>query len=45
MSKCPHCGAEIQFSSKSKKVHCEYCGSAILEINLKSWTFSSFDEY
>lgn len=27
MSKCPHCGAEVQYSVKKKKVHCEYCGS------------------
>ena len=27
MSKCPHCGAEVQYKPNTKKVHCEYCGS------------------
>ena len=27
MSKCPNCGAEIQFKAKTQLVHCEYCGS------------------
>ena len=27
MSKCPHCGAEVQYKPDTKKVHCEYCGS------------------
>ena len=27
MSKCPHCGAEVQYKPETKKVHCEYCGS------------------
>ena len=27
MSKCPHCGAEVQYKPELKKVHCEYCGS------------------
>jgi DNA-directed RNA polymerase subunit RPC12/RpoP len=27
MSKCPHCGAEVEFKAKSKQVHCDYCGS------------------
>ncbi len=39
---CPNCGAVVKTLGDK---HCEYCGSAILEINLKSWTFSSFDEY
>ena len=38
MSKCPHCGAEIQFSPKSKKVHCEYCGSDFNPKELKEET-------
>lgn len=27
MSKCPHCGAEVQFQPGTQLVHCEYCGS------------------
>lgn len=27
MSKCPHCGAEVEYKVKSKTVHCDYCGS------------------
>ena len=27
MSKCPHCGAEVQYKPDTKKVHCEYCNS------------------
>ncbi len=27
MSKCPHCGAEVQYSPKDHVIHCDYCGS------------------
>ncbi len=27
MSKCPHCGAEVQFLPSDQLVHCSYCGS------------------
>ena len=27
MSKCPHCGGEIQFSVEKQKVYCNYCGA------------------
>ena len=27
MSKCPHCGAEVQYSPEKHVVHCDYCGS------------------
>ena len=27
MSKCPHCGAEVEFKPGTKKLHCDYCGS------------------
>ena len=29
MSKCPHCGAEVQYSPKDHLVVCDYCGSKI----------------
>lgn len=41
-SNCPNCGAAI--SSLGHKT-CEYCGSAINDVNLKSWAFSSYKEY
>ena len=27
MSKCPNCGAEIEFDAGAQQVHCSYCGS------------------
>lgn len=27
MSKCPNCGADIEFKAKDQHVHCPYCGS------------------
>ncbi len=39
---CPNCGAVI--TSLGHKF-CEYCGTAIKEINLKAWAFSSYEEY
>ncbi len=39
---CPNCGAVIK--SLGHK-YCEYCGTAIKEINLKAWAFSSYKEY
>ena len=39
---CPNCGAVIKkLGSKS----CDYCGSDLKEINLKTWAFSSYEEY
>lgn len=39
---CPNCGASI---TNLGHKHCDYCGSSIKEINLKSWAFSSYEEY
>ena len=39
---CPNCGAAI--STLGHK-YCEYCGTGIKEVNLKSWEFSSYEEY
>lgn len=39
---CPNCGAVIK--SLGHK-YCEFCGSEIKDINLKTWTFSYYDEY
>ncbi len=39
---CPNCGAVIK--SLGHK-YCEYCGTAIKEVNLKAWAFSSYKEY
>lgn len=39
---CPNCGAVI---SNLGHKFCEYCGTAIKEINLKAWAFSSYEEY
>ena len=39
---CPNCGAAISCLGHK---HCEYCGTAIKEVNLKSWEFSSYEEY
>lgn len=39
---CPNCGAAI--SSLGHKF-CEYCGTAVKEVNLKSWEFSSYEEF
>ncbi len=39
---CPNCGAVIK--SLGHK-YCDYCGTAIKEINLKAWAFSSYKEY
>ncbi|MGN0438236.1 MAG: zinc ribbon domain-containing protein [Lachnospiraceae bacterium] len=38
---CPNCGAPI--SSLGAK-HCAYCGTAIIEINIHSWSFSNITE-
>lgn len=38
---CPNCGAPI--SSLHTKF-CEYCGSGIVEINVKAWSFSNIEE-
>ena len=39
---CPNCGASI--SSLGHKF-CEYCGTGVKEVNLKSWEFSSYEEF
>ncbi len=38
---CPNCGAVI--STLGQK-HCEYCGTAIVELNIKAWTWVSVEE-
>lgn len=38
---CPNCGAPI--SSLGAKV-CEYCGTAIVELNIHAWNFSHIEE-
>lgn len=38
---CPNCGAPI--STLGAK-HCEYCGSGIVELNIKAWTFNNIEE-
>lgn len=39
---CPNCGAVISMLGQKQ---CKYCGSAVREINLKAWAFSSYEEY
>lgn len=39
---CPNCGAVI---TNLGHKFCEYCGTAVKEINLKAWAFSSYEEY
>lgn len=39
---CPNCGASIKTLGHK---YCDYCGSAIKEINLKSWELSSYEEF
>lgn len=38
---CPNCGAPL--SSLGAKV-CEYCGTPVVEINIRAWTFSNVEE-
>ncbi|MBQ9984595.1 MAG: zinc ribbon domain-containing protein [Lachnospiraceae bacterium] len=38
---CPNCGAPI--SALGAKF-CEYCGSGIVELNIKAWTFNNIEE-
>ena len=38
---CPNCGAPL--SSLGAKV-CEYCGTPIIEYNIRTWTFSHVEE-
>ncbi len=42
VTNCPNCGAVIKGLGHK---YCEYCGTAIKEINLKAWTFSNYEEY
>lgn len=39
---CPNCGATIKALGHK---YCEYCGTTIKEVNLKSWEFSSYEEF
>ena len=38
---CPNCGAAITTLGEK---HCEYCGTAIQEINLNAWSFNAVRE-
>lgn len=38
---CPNCGAAISMLGAK---HCEYCGCAIIEINIHAWTFHHVEE-
>lgn len=38
---CPNCGAPI---SNLGQKHCEYCGTAVREINIHAWTFNAVRE-
>lgn len=38
---CPNCGAVIKTLGQK---HCEYCGTAIIEINIHAWTFVAVTE-
>ena len=38
---CPNCGAPV--SSLNAKF-CEYCGTGIVELNIKAWSFSNVEE-
>lgn len=40
---CPNCGAPITNLGASK--FCEYCGTGIKEINIKSWKFTNIEEH
>ena len=38
---CPNCGAPIK--SLGEK-YCEYCGTAVQEVNIRAWKFNSIKE-
>ena len=38
---CPNCGAPITMLGAK---HCEYCGSAIIELNIHAWSFHHIEE-
>ncbi len=38
---CPNCGAPLKMLGAKK---CSYCGSPILELNIRSWNFSDIKE-
>ena len=38
---CPNCGAPLKMLGAKK---CEYCGSPVLEFNIKVWNFDSVEE-
>lgn len=38
---CPNCGAPLKMLGAKK---CEYCGSPVLELNIKVWNFDSVEE-
>lgn len=37
---CPNCGAAIRNLGQK---HCEYCGSGVIEINVKSWFINRYE--
>lgn len=39
---CPNCGASIKALGYK---YCDYCGTGIREVNLKSWELSSYEEF
>ncbi|MCD8025431.1 MAG: zinc-ribbon domain-containing protein, partial [Clostridiales bacterium] len=38
---CPNCGAPIKNLGKK---FCEYCGTAVTEVNIRAWKFDSITE-
>jgi len=38
---CPNCGAPIPMLGAK---HCEYCGCAIIELNIHAWAFHHVEE-
>lgn len=39
---CPNCGAAIRALGHK---HCDYCGTTVKEVNLRSWECSSYEEF
>ncbi len=39
---CPNCGAPITVLGHK---YCDYCGTAVKEVNLKAWELSSYQEF
>ena len=38
---CPNCGAPVKTLGEK---FCQFCGTAIKEINIRSWKFNSVNE-